>query len=313
MSHNKPQAYKPGTHTGHGYGHMRQDNISELTNTSDQPIPLLEFLRSNLPQQSRTAVKALLKYDQIQLEGTVTNQFDTPVAPGQTISINFSRPWQTLSNPRLRIVYEDDDIIVVNKGYGLLSVGTDNKKEGTAYSILRDYLKRLNPANKLFIVHRLDRHTSGLMLFAKNIKAKEAMQHNWNNMVLDRRYAAIVEGCPEPAEGVHRSRLLENAQHLMYSTDDPKGLEAVTRYKVLKSRNGYSLVDVSLDTGRKNQIRVHMHDMGTPIAGDRRYGAKTSPIHRLALHARTLRFVHPMTHKDMNFSIPLPASFNSLV
>lgn len=313
MSHNKPQAYKPGTHTGHGYGHMRQDNISELTNTSDQPIPLLEFLRSNLPQQSRTAVKALLKYDQIQLEGTVTNQFDTPVAPGQTISINFSRPWQTLSNPRLRIVYEDDDIIVVNKGYGLLSVGTDNKKEGTAYSILRDYLKRLNPANKLFIVHRLDRHTSGLMLFAKNIKAKEAMQHNWNNMVLDRRYAAIVEGCPEPAEGVHRSRLLENAQHLMYSTDDPKGLEAVTRYKVLKSRNGYSLVDVSLDSGRKNQIRVHMHDMGTPIAGDRRYGAKTSPIHRLALHARTLRFVHPMTHKDMNFSIPLPASFNSLV
>ncbi len=311
MSHNKPQAYKPGTHTGRG--HMRQDNISELANTSDQPIPLLEFLRSNLPQLSRTAVKALLKYDQIRLEGTVTNQFDIPVAPGQTISINFSRPWQTLSNPRLRIVYEDDDIIVVNKGYGLLSVGTDNKKEGTAYSILRDYLKRLNPANKLFIVHRLDQHTSGLMLFAKSIKAKEAMQHNWNNMVLDRRYAAIVEGCPEPAEGVRRSRLLENAQHLMYSTDDPKGLEAVTRYKVLKSRNGYSLVDVSLDTGRKNQIRVHMHDMGTPIAGDRRYGAKTSPIHRLALHARTLRFVHPMTHKDMNFSIPLPASFNSLV
>lgn len=311
MSHNKPQAYKPGTHTGRG--HMRQDNISELANTSDQPIPLLEFLRSNLPQLSRTAVKALLKYDQIRLEGTVTNQFDIPIAPGQTISINFSRPWQTLSNPRLRIVYEDDDIIVVNKGYGLLSVGTDNKKEGTAYSILRDYLKRLNPANKLFIVHRLDQHTSGLMLFAKNIKAKEAMQHNWNNMVLDRRYAAIVEGYPEPAEGVRRSRLLENAQHLMYSTDDPKGLEAVTRYKVLKSRNGYSLVDVSLDTGRKNQIRVHMHDMGTPIAGDRRYGAKTSPIHRLALHARTLRFVHPMTHKDMNFSIPLPASFNSLV
>ncbi len=311
MSHNKPQAYKPGTHTGRG--HMRQDNISELANTSDQPIPLLEFLRSNLPQLSRTAVKALLKYDQIRLEGTVTNQFDIPVAPGQTISINFSRPWQTLSNPRLRIIYEDDDIIVVNKGYGLLSVGTDNKKEGTAYSILRDYLKRLNPANKLFIVHRLDQHTSGLMLFAKSIKAKEAMQHNWNNMVLDRRYAAIVEGCPEPAEGVRRSRLLENAQHLMYSTDDPKGLEAVTRYKVLKSRNGYSLVDVSLDTGRKNQIRVHMHDMGTPIAGDRRYGAKTSPIHRLALHARTLRFVHPMTHKDMNFSIPLPASFNSLV
>lgn len=292
---------------------MRQDNISELTNTSDREILLLDFLRTNLPQQSRTAVKALLKYDQIRLEGNVTNQFDTPVAPGQTVSINFSRPWQTLSNPRLRIVYEDDDIIVVNKGYGLLSVGTDNKKEGTAYSILRDYLKRLNPANKLFIVHRLDQHTSGLMLFAKNIKAKDAMQHNWNNMVLDRRYAAIVEGCPEPPEGVYRSRLLENSQHLMYSTDDPKGLEAVTRYKVLKSRNGYSLVDVSLDTGRKNQIRVHMHDMGTPIAGDRRYGAKTSPIHRLALHARTLRFVHPVTRKDMNFSIPLPASFNSLV
>ncbi len=309
MSHNKPLAYKPGAKAVQ----QRPDNISEMSNDGAEAVTLLEFLRAKLPQLSRTAVKALLKYDQVKLDGIVTNQFDAEVAPGQSVSVNLTRPWQTLSNPRLRIVYEDNDIIVVNKGYGLLSVGTDNKKDGTAYSILRDYLKRLNPANKLFIVHRLDQHTSGLMLFAKNIKAKEAMQHNWNNMVLDRRYAAIVEGCPEPQKGVYRSRLKENSQHLMYSTDEPGGQEAVTRYEVLKTRGGYSLVDVSLDTGRKNQIRVHMHDMGTPITGDRRYGAKTSPIHRLALHARTLRFVHPVTRKDMNFSIPLPASFHKLV
>lgn len=309
MSHKKPLAYKPGTN---GVTH-KPDRIADIANDSDTDKPLLEFLRERLPQQSRSAIKALLKYSQVKVDGSIVSQFDTPVAPGQTVSINFSRPWQTLSNPRLHIVYEDDDIIVVNKGYGLLSVGTDNKKDGTAYSILRDYIKRKNPADKLFIVHRLDQHTSGLMLFAKSVQAKDAMQHNWNNMVLDRRYAAIVEGCPEPEEGVYRSRLLENSQHLMYSTDDPKGLEAVTRYKVLRSRGGYSLVDVSLDTGRKNQIRVHMHDMGTPIAGDRRYGARTSPIHRLALHARTLRFIHPITRQDMNFSIPVPASFNSLV
>ncbi len=217
-------------------------------------------------------------------------------------------------NRRLKLVYEDDDIIVVNKGYGLLSMGNDKVKEGTAYTILRDYLKWQDPRNKLFIVHRLDRDTSGLMVFAKSIEAKENLQHNWNNMVLSRKYLAVVEGRPDPAEGIVKSYLAENSRYEVYSTDNPdEGQLAITRYRTLKSRNGYSLMEVELDTGRKNQIRVHMKDLGHPITGDRRYGAGSSPIHRMALHAQTLRFVHPITRKDMNFTTPTPISFSKIV
>lgn len=278
------------------------------------PAKLLDFLLSAMADRKRTTVKDYLKHRQVMVNGVVTTQFDLDLNPGDHVDVNTSREFQTLRNPRLSIVYEDDDIIVVNKGYGLLSVGTDKIKTGTAYSILRDYLKRVDPRNKLFIVHRLDQHTSGLMMFAKNVKAKEAMQHNWNNMVLERKYVAVVEGRMEQKEGVVKSYLVENARHEVYSTEDPaKGKLAVTYFKTLESRKGYSLVELSLETGRKNQIRVHMKDLGHPIAGDKRYGAKTSPIHRVALHALTLRFAHPITRKDMNFTSAIPAAFEKLV
>ena len=242
---------------------------------------------------------------------SITRQFDEALYPGDIVEINTSREFQTLDSKRVSIVYEDDDILVVNKGYGLLSVASDTgRKRETAYSILRDYLKRVDPRQKLFIVHRLDQHTSGLMMFAKSAKAKDTMQHNWNNMVLERRYLAVVEGRPEPASGIVDTLLAENSEHVVYSTDDSSaGKRAVTEYRTLRSGQGYSLVELSLATGRKNQIRVHMHDLGCPIAGDRKYGAKSSPIHRVALHAMTLRFVHPITRKDMNFSTPVPTPF----
>lgn len=285
-----------------------------LNFSPSQETTLLEFLFTAMPDRKRTTVKDFLKHRQVMVNGIVTTRFDQPLRPADRIAVNTSREFQTLRNPRLSIVYEDDDIIVVNKGYGLLSVGTDKIKTGTAYSILRDYLKRVDPRNKLFIIHRLDQHTSGLMMFAKNIKAKEAMQHNWNNMVLERRYVCVVEGKLEQPEGEVRSYLTENSQHEVYSTTDPNaGQLAVTRYRTLRSANGYSLVEVQLETGRKNQIRVHMKDLGHPIAGDRKYGAHTSPIHRLALHAMTLRFAHPESRADMNFSTPLPPAFAKMV
>ena len=279
-----------------------------------EETPLLEFLIQAMPERKRTAIKNLLSHNQIAVNGLPVTQFDTPLKPGDEVKANLTREFRVFYNRRLRLVYEDDDIIVVNKGYGLLSMGTDKIKEGTAYSILREYLKWKDPRNKLFIVHRLDRDTSGLMVFAKSEEAKERLQHNWNNMVLSRKYLAVVEGRPDPAEGTVQSYLAENSRYEVYSTQNPEeGQLAVTRYKTLKSRNGYSLMEVSLDTGRKNQIRVHMKDLGHPITGDRRYGAKSSPIHRMALHAQTLRFVHPMTRKDMNFSTPVPASFAKMV
>ncbi|MDE6450026.1 MAG: RluA family pseudouridine synthase, partial [Muribaculaceae bacterium] len=258
--------------------------------------PLLEFLYASMPQRKRTNVKELLKHNSVKVGQLVTSQFDHPLQPGDTVAVNLSREWPRFYNRRMQLVYEDEDIIVINKGYGLLSMGNERVKEGTAYSILKDYVKWQDPRNKIFIVHRLDRDTSGLMMYARHPKAKETMQHNWNNMVLERKYLAVVEGKVDDDEGEVRSYLAENSQFEVYSTNNPdEGQLAVTRYKVLKRANGYSLLEVSLDTGRKNQIRVHMKDLGHPIAGDRKYGARTSPIHRLALHAQPLRFVPPVT------------------
>ncbi len=310
MSPRRPLPAKPGTRPGT----FRPDNILEFRHTAPEETGLLDFLLAAMPDRKKTSVKELLKHNQVMVDGNVTTQFDMPVTEGATVRVNTTREFQTFYNPRLKIVYEDNDIIVVNKGYGLLSMGTDKIKDGTAYSLLRDYVKRKDPRNKLFIVHRLDRDTSGLMMFAKTMQAKEAMQHNWNNMVLERRYVAVITNGPlDPQEGEIRSHLTENAAHEVYSTTEPgKGQLAVTYYRTLRNRGKYSLVELSLATGRKNQIRVHMKEAGHPIAGDRRYGAPASPIHRLALHAQTLRFVHPVTRRDMSFATPVPAAFDKL-
>lgn len=305
----KPLIAKPGAERRR----FKPDVILTF-NVEAEGMKLLDFLLSAMPDRKRTTVKDYLKHNQVMVGSNVTRQWDTELFPGDVVKVNTSREFQVFRNPRLQIVYEDDDIIVVNKGYGLLSMGTDTKREGTAYWILRDYVKRSNPANKIFIVHRLDQHTSGLMMFAKTVEAKEAMQHNWNNMVLERRYIAIVEGGEiDPPVGKVESYLAENTVHEVYSTKNPnEGQHALTRYRTIHSRGQYSMVELQLETGRKNQIRVHMKDLGHPIVGDRRYGAKTSPLHRLCLHAQTLRFVHPVTRRDMNFTCPLPAGFTRI-
>lgn len=290
----------------------RPDSI--LVWTAAEESTLMQCLEAKLTDHKRTSIKALMKYNQVALNSMPTSQFDQPVHAGDTLSVNFTRPFVVFSHPRIKLVYEDNDIIVINKGSGILSVSTDNVKDGTAYNILRDYLKKKDPRLMLFVVHRLDRDTSGLMMFAKNVEAKEAMQHNWNNMVLGRRYVAVVEGKVEQEEGVVKSYLAETSQFEVYSTQNPdEGQLAITRFKRLQCNNGYSLMELSLDTGRKNQIRVHMKDLGHPIVGDRKYGAKASPIHRLGLHARTLHFAHPVTKKEMLFETPVPSRFLSLL
>lgn len=302
------QNYKPGAVRNA----MTPDRIE--TYRVDKPSTLMNFLIEAMPDRKRTTIKELLKHDQVAVNGYPKRQFDYALTAGDIVKINLVRSFHVFHHNRMQLVYEDDDIIVVNKGYGLLSVGTDKVKEGTAYSILKNYVKWNNPRNKIFIVHRLDQNTSGLMMFAKNEEAKEKMQHNWNNMVLNRKYLAVVEGTPTPSEGTIKSYLAENSAHEVYSTDDAeKGKIAVTRYKTLKNGKGKTLLEVELDTGRKNQIRVHLKDLGTPISGDRRYGGSPNSIHRLALHAQTLRFVHPITRKEMNFSTPIPPGFEKLV
>ncbi len=289
-------------------GGVAPDIIKEFP--VEQPSRLLDHLIQSLPDRKRTVVKQLLAHNQVAVNGKPERQFDLQLEPGDVVKVNFTREFRVFYNRRLKIVYEDDDIIVVNKGYGLLSMGNDKTPDGTAYSILRDYVKWANPLNKIFIVHRLDRDTSGLMMFAKSEEAKRRMQHNWNNMVLNRTYVAVVEGIVEQEDGVVRSYLAETSRYEVYSTDDPeKGQLAVTRYRRVQHGGRFSLMELELDTGRKNQIRVHMNDLGHPISGDRKYGAQASPLHRLALHARTLRFKHPMTGELMDFSTPVPSGF----
>ncbi len=271
----------------------------------------MSFVMEKMPDRSRTDIKSWLRHGQMRIDGTVTTIFNAAVAPGAKVEVNLGRPFVTLRNPRLQLVYEDDDVIVINKGYGLLSVGTQShRKEESAYSILRDYVKTQDPRNKLYVVHRLDRDTSGLMMFAKSEEAQETLRHNWNNMVLDRLYVALLEGYVKEDSGFVKSRLAENSQFVVYSTENPEeGKLALTRFRVLKRGNGLSLVEFSLDTGRKNQIRVHSSEMGHPISGDRKYGARESRLNRLCLHARTLRFAHPVTRKDMRFELPVPSRF----
>ena len=297
----------------HSAPQYREDRIVSWVNEGEETRPLLEFVTEKAMSSSRTDAKSWLKHGQIMLKGEVTTAFDAPVNPGDEVKVNLSRQFVRLRHPRLKLIYEDDDVIVVDKGYGLLSVGIPNpskKKIESAYDILRDYLKRKDPRNKLFVVHRLDRDTTGVMMFAKTEEAQETLRHNWNNFVLERRYVALLEGFVKEDEGVIKSRLTENSQYKVYSTDrEDLGKLAVTRFKVRDRGHGLSLVEFTLDTGRKNQIRVHASEIGHPICGDRKYGGKQNRLGRLCLHANTLRFAHPITRKDMFFESPVPAGF----
>ncbi len=295
----------------------QEDRIMRRENKGDETLNLIDFAFSILPDAKRSDIKKWLKFGHFAINGRVSTAFDSPVAPGAAVELNFTRPFVVFSHPRLKLVYEDDDIIVVDKGYGLLSVSTDSSKKSnvdTAYSILRDYVKAAHPSNKIFIVHRLDRDTSGLMIFAKSMEAKENLQHNWNNMVLERRYVALLDGEMQEQSGIIRTSLAETSQHEVYSaTDGNSGKTAITRYRVRRRGKGHTLAEFSLDTGRKNQIRVHARDLGHPISGDKKYGSGSGPLHRLALHAETLRFAHPTTRRDMNFISPVPSQFYKYV
>lgn len=274
---------------------------------------LMTFLIDTLKDKSRTTIKSLLAHRQVAVNGRPVTQFDTPVHPSDEISINFDRPFNVFRHPQLRIVFEDDYLIVVDKAAGLLSMGTDTDKEKTAYRILSDYVKKGDLRNKIFILHRLDRETSGLLMFAKTAFVQTKLQGDWDNSILDRKYLAVVEGEPEKPYGELRSYLAENSAMNVYSTNPEEGKLAITRYNVLQTKGRYSLVELELLTGRKNQIRVHMKEFGCPVAGDRKYGAATNPMRRLMLHACKLSFIHPVTKEHLVFETSVPAKFKMLM
>lgn len=214
---------------------------------------------------------------------------------------------------KIDIIYEDKEIIVVNKPAGLLCISTDKEKDVTMYKMVSSYLKKSNSRAKIYIVHRLDRETSGLVVFAKNMSIKLALQNNWNEIVTKRGYVAVVEGEVSKDSGVIKSYLKETKTLFVYSSCDKSGKLAITEYRKVMTNGGYTLLDINIKTGRKNQIRVHMKDMGNIIVGDKKYGSRKNPIRRLCLHANVLEFIHPITKRKMFFETDVPNSFIDLV
>ncbi|PTN10695.1 RluA family pseudouridine synthase [Mangrovibacterium marinum] len=278
-----------------------------------QEEELMKFLIASLPHKNRNNIKTMLKKRQVVVNGTAISQFNHVLKPGDSVELSRRPAESALKMPGVVIVYEDEHLIVVNKNAGLLTIATEKEKRDTVYSMLSSYVKTQDKSNKIFIVHRLDRETSGLMLFAKSREVKEQIQETWTQTVAERSYLAVVEGHPDPSEGKHSSYLFESKAFIVYSTQDPeRGQLAITNYSTMKTSEAFSLLKVNLETGRKNQIRVHMKDLGHPIVGDKKYGSSMNPIRRLGLHAWVLAFKHPLTGKKLRFETSIPGSFLKL-
>jgi 23S rRNA pseudouridine1911/1915/1917 synthase len=280
-----------------------------------EPMELIHFLGIHFNGKSRSDLKSMLSHKQVCVNDTPVLRFDHPLLEGDMITFTTGKVEHELRHPKLKIVYEDDYLIVVEKEEGLLSVATGTgRDETTAFSLLADYQKEKNPRNRLFIVHRIDRETSGVMMFVKTREVQEALRDNWNESVTERVYIAVVEGVPEKEEDTIVSYLHEDRSYRVhsYKKDDGTGKVAITHYRVIRKNDRLAMLKVELETGRKNQIRVHMQDIGHPIVGDLKYGALASPMGRIGLHAQVLEFIHPVTKKILRFETPIPKKFNAL-
>ena len=283
---------------------------------------LMPFLLSKLGGMTRTSVKQLLSQRRVTVNAGIQTRHDTLLKAGDVVQVLQGRGNIELRHPKLRIIYEDDALIIVEKKNGLLTVPYNPKSsEMTAYSILKEYVKKESKRNTVHVVHRLDRETSGVLVFAKSPELQEYMRTYWRQLVTKRTYVALVEGVFEQKEGTITTWLTEDPHTgMVYSSPkDDGGQKAVTHYKVLKStimgegdqQLPVSLVELNLETGRTNQIRVHMQSVGHPVIGDRKYGHgnEYSPVDRLCLHAKVLEFIHPMTEKKVRFEAAMPKEF----
>ena len=280
----------------------------------DSRCQLLPYLISLPLGLSRKRAKDLLRYRAVQVLNRLTVRHDTALEAGDVVTIALrGQPHDpTLEHLGLNIVHLDDAIVVIDKPSGLLSMGSEREKERTVHRILNDHLKALTKSRQqqAFIVHRLDRETSGLMLFARNVSIQDALQHNWKEVT--KKYLALVEGVPSNSQGTLTDHLVESRSLLVHRVI--KGGEiAITHYRVIGEYDDISLLELTLETGRKHQIRVQLAGMGYPVAGDRKYGARTDPARRLALHSCELNFRHPVSGAPMEFRSALPARLKNLI
>ena len=280
--------------------------------TVDKEAPLLEYLLSMLAG-SRTKIKSTLQGRGIKVNGKVVTQFDYPLNVGDKVSVSQSKKNDTFKSRYVTIVYEDQYIIVVEKKPGILSMAAGHSSLNVK-SVLDEYFKKTRQPCRAHVVHRLDRDTSGLMIYAKDMETEQILEHEWHDIVFDRRYVALCSGEFEEQTGTIANWLKDNKSYVTYSSPvDNGGKYAVTHFYVLDRSTEHSLVEFKLETGRKNQIRVHSADMGHPVCGDVKYGNGDSPIHRLCLHAYVLCFYHPVTHRPMEFSTLIPSQFKEVI
>lgn len=286
----------------------------------NKEIELLEFLYQIYKDQSRNNVKSILSKRHVAVNGLPVTQFNYMLYKGDIVQVSkeqFDRAdiKKVERKPRVKIsiVYEDNDILVINKPNGLLTIESDHEKTDTAYKLVLEYMSQKDKHARCFQVHRLDKETSGLLLFTKTYELKELLSKNWNTLVKERGYVAVVEGKMPKKEDQIINWLKETDTHLMYNSNkNSDGLKAITNYKVVKETQKYSLLNIIIETGRKNQIRVAMADLGHPVVGDDKYGTPSDPLKRLGLHAATLKFKHPITKEIMSFKAETPAVFKKL-
>ncbi len=293
---------------------------SYKVNRSDE---LLEFLLRKC-NTSRNNVKSLLVRKQVLVNGSVVTQYDFVLAKDDEVKIS-QKPMKEVNIVKVapknrrtlpvklpfKIIYEDEDFIAIDKPVGLLSVESDKDTE-CAYGYLQNYLAQKEKNARPFTLHRIDKETSGVLAFAKNVKIHSMLKLHWNEQVQLREYYAVVEGVPEPKSGTLVHYLKENVNNLVYCTKDPSGQRAVTKYEVVKENGEYSLLKVQIETGRKNQIRVQMKEIGHCIAGDSKYGTGDDPMGRLGLHASKVQFIHPVSKELITLNAPLPPSFGGV-
>lgn len=288
----------------------------DYTNIREYPVnknsELLEFLLEILKGQSRNSIKSLLTNHRVSVDGAPISQYNFKLVKGDTVIIS-KTPIHKKTRSNLPIIFENEEMIVINKPSGLLSIASDKEKGSTAYRMLTDYVQQKDKHNRIFVVHRLDEDTSGVLMAAKNPKLQKALQNNWNDLVKSRGYYAIVEGNLKEKSGTIKSYLKKNSQNMMYSSKkEGDGQFSITHYKVIMESDKYSLLDVHIDSGRKNQIRVHLGDLGHHVIGDDKYGNPSNPIGRLGLHAYELKLIHPFTNKELKFTAPTPKEFKTL-
>ena len=278
-----------------------------------EDAPLLDYLLRNLRGLSRNKIKLTLQGCGIKVDGKVVTQFDFPLHRGMTISVSKTkRNNDVLKSRYVKIVYEDRYLVVIEKNIGILSMAAGHKSLNVK-SVLDKYFQGTKQRCRAHVVHRLDRDTSGLMVYAKDMETEQVLENNWHDIVYDRRYVAVVSGEMEEDGGTIANWLKDNSAYFTYSSPtDNGGKYAVTHFHTLARTTRHSLVEFSLETGRKNQIRVHTADMGHPVCGDVKYGNGDDPLHRLCLHAYILCFYHPVTRERMEFRTQIPSMFRNL-